>query len=139
MFCLISFIFVVIAIVIHYESLTLLSKVLTAIKTQSRIRVVILVLWLFLTHMLEILMYGVAYILIDHYDLISCFHGDFHGDFMDYLYYSSIVYTAIGFGDMTPVGPVRFLTAMESLSGILLMSWSASFTFLKMQTFWEKD
>lgn len=108
-------------------------------KIQSRIKVVALVLWLFVTHMIEICMYGLGYIFIDYSDTISCFHGDFHGRFLEYLYYSSVVYTAIGFGDMTPVGPIRFLTAMESLSGILLLSWSASFTFLKMQALWEKD
>jgi hypothetical protein len=40
---------------------------------------------------------------------------------------------------MVPVGPIRFLTGMEAVVGLTLITWSASFTFLKMQKYWDHD
>jgi hypothetical protein len=34
---------------------------------------------------------------------------------------------------------VRFLAGMEALSGFVLITWSASFTFLEMQRYWDRD
>ena len=48
----------------------------------------------------------------------------------DYIYYSSIVYTTVGFGDLYPIGPVRIVTAIESLIGLVLITWSATFIFI---------
>jgi hypothetical protein len=46
-------------------------------------------------------------------------------------------YTTLGFGDIVPVGPVRFLTSVEALTGFVLITWSASFTYLEMNRFWK--
>ena len=45
----------------------------------------------------------------------------------------------MGFGDITPEGPLRLLTAAEALVGLVLITWSASFTFLIMQHTWQRD
>ena len=39
---------------------------------------------------------------------------------------------------MSPTRPVRFLTGTESVSGFILITWSASFLFLEMQEFWRR-
>jgi len=44
---------------------------------------------------------------------------------------------ALGFGDLTPVGPVRLLAGVEALNGLLLIGWSASFTYISMERFWQ--
>ncbi len=36
-------------------------------------------------------------------------------------------------------GAIRFMTGMEALTGFVLITWSASFTFLEMQKFWKND
>ena len=40
---------------------------------------------------------------------------------------------------MIPLGAIRFLAGTESLTGFLLITWSASFTCLEMQRFWKTD
>ena len=60
-------------------------------------------------------------------------------DFGDQLYFSAAVYTTLGFGDMVPIGPIRFLTGIEAVAGLVLITWSASFTFLEMQRYWRQD
>lgn len=47
------------------------------------------------------------------------------------------MYTTVGYGDLLPSGPIRFVAAMEALLGLMLIAWSASFTYLEMQRFWQ--
>ena len=56
-----------------------------------------------------------------------------------YFYYSAVVYTTLGFGDIIPIGPTKILTGFEALIGLGFITWSASFTFLEMQRYWRDD
>ena len=60
---------------------------------------------------------------------------DNHG-VTDTFYYSAVVYTSLGFGDITPTRALRFFTAFETLTGLVLVAWTASFSFLVMQKYW---
>lgn len=51
----------------------------------------------------------------------------------DYFYYSAVTYTTVGFGDITPVGQLRFVSAIEALTGLVLSAWTASLIFLGVQ------
>jgi len=52
------------------------------------------------------------------------------------LYFSFTVYTTVGFGDIYPQGELRFLTGIESLTGLVLITWTASFLYVKMTRYW---
>ena len=52
-------------------------------------------------------------------------------------YFSAMTFTTVGFGDVYPLVPVRFLAGTETLTGLVLVTWSASFTFLEMARFWR--
>jgi len=56
---------------------------------------------------------------------------------MDCIYFSAETYTSLGFGDVTPVGHMRLLVGVEALNGLLLVAWSASYTYLSMERFWS--
>jgi hypothetical protein len=64
-------------------------------------------------------------------------HGQLAGQlrpgFTEYFYYSAVTYTTLGFGDITPDGPLRILTAIESLTGLVMSAWTASVIFWGMQ------
>lgn len=36
-----------------------------------------------------------------------------------------------------PLGSIRMITGVESLTGFLLIGWTVSFTYLAMEKFWE--
>jgi hypothetical protein len=59
-------------------------------------------------------------------------------DPMEYLYFSSVIFTSLGIGDAYPMGHIRFLAGIEALNGLLLIAWSASFTFLAMGNLWPQ-
>ena len=45
----------------------------------------------------------------------------------------------MGFGDITPEGPLRLLVGTEALVGLVLITWSASFSFIAMQYYWKAE
>ena len=54
------------------------------------------------------------------------------------IYYSVVVYTSIGFGDVFPISrSMRILTAAEGLTGDILVAWTVSFMFVHMPQFCE--
>ena len=48
-----------------------------------------------------------------------------------------VSYTSLGLGDVWPTGVLRLITGLEALNGLILIAWSASFTYLSMEKFWE--
>ena len=52
-------------------------------------------------------------------------------------FFSFTTPTALGFGDIEPTGNLRYLTGIESLTGLVLITWTASFLFVEMQRYWN--
>ncbi|MCU7933181.1 MAG: potassium channel family protein [Candidatus Thiodiazotropha sp. (ex Codakia rugifera)] len=53
--------------------------------------------------------------------------------FIDCIYFSSVVYTTLGFGDLLPTGLIRIITGVEALMGLSLTAWSISSAFVEIQ------
>lgn len=121
----------------HYEILRLLSAYVPQIRIRPRARLLAVLFGTFFGHLLEIGFYALAYFYLrDHFDL-GTFGGQFSDSFPSYLYFSAEAYTSVGLGDICPLGPLRLITGIEALNGLLLIGWSASFTYLAMQKFWD--
>ncbi len=128
---------VVLSTFTHYEVLRLLSAWVPRIRVRPRARLLAVLLGTFSGHLVGISFYALAYFYLrDHFDLGN-FGGTFVDAFTSYLYFSAETYTTIGFGDIYPLGPLRLITGIEALNGLLLIGWSASFTYLAMQKFWN--
>ncbi len=119
-------------ILIHYEALKALSAI-THEKGQHRRLVLVSMVGALSAHVVEIWLFGAGYWLADRWELGTIIPIS---DPFDYVYYSAIVYTTVGFGDLIPAGPARLITSAEALSGLALITWSASFTYLQMQREW---
>jgi hypothetical protein len=50
-------------------------------------------------------------------------------DFETSFYFSGATYTTLGYGDVVLPRPWRLVGVLESLTGVLLMGWSAAFFF----------
>jgi hypothetical protein len=121
---------------LHYEVLRGLNTRLPALRVPNRFKLLFVVAAAFVAHALEILLYGIAiYVLVAHLgagELVGA-RGSL---FSNCLYLSAETYTSLGFGDVAPIGPVRLLAGVEALNGLLLIAWTASFTYLSMERFW---
>ena len=121
----------------HYEVLRLLSVYVPRIRIRPRARLLAVLLGTFFGHLLEISFYALAYYFLKDRFGLGSFGGEFVDNFSSYLYFSAETYTTIGLGDIYPLGPLRLITGIEALNGLLLIGWSASFTHLAMQKFWN--
>ncbi|MBS0543582.1 MAG: two pore domain potassium channel family protein [Proteobacteria bacterium] len=121
--------------VLHYEALRILHLRLPALRIPPRTKLLVVMAGAFLAHGAEIALFGVAmHALIHLADAGSL--GAASASFSNCMYLSAETYTSLGFGDLTPTGPVRMLAGTEALLGLLLIGWSASFTYLAMERFW---
>jgi ABC-type transport system involved in cytochrome c biogenesis permease subunit len=88
-------------------------------------------------HFAEVTLYAVAYLLMTEKLGYGSIGGLPINNFYEYLYYSIITYTTLGIGDHYPQGYLRILSGSESLVGLVMITWSASFAYLAMQKFWD--
>jgi hypothetical protein len=126
-----------IAVLIHFEALNLLSLLLPRLKVKHRSRVLFGVFGALLAHIIEIWLFAFAYYFKIHSNYFGKLEGRFDNSLMDCSYFSFTAYTSLGFGSMEPIGDIRFLAGLEALTGLLLITWTASFIFLEMQKSWK--
>lgn len=134
---LINALVVVIVVIIHYECLLRLNDGLPRLKLWSRFRIVLGVFGALLAHALEVWCFALAYYLMASTKGWGTLSGNFDGTFMDCVYFSFTTYTTIGFGDIIPSGDLKYLTGLEALTGLVMITWTASFLFLEMQKYWK--
>jgi len=132
---------VAMAIMIHYEMLYQLSRLMPTLHLKHRHRMVVGIFGALLAHIAEIWMFAFGYYFIIRFSslgsLIAFDTGEAIYDLMDCIYYSFITYTTLGFGDLIPTGSLRFLTGLESLTGLVLITWTASFMYFEMLKYWD--
>jgi len=127
----------IVTVLFHYEGLFRISRIVDAFTAGQRTRLVLIMFGVIVLHLIEITLYAVAYWFGD----IVVNIGDFAGravNFKDYLYFSAETYTTLGLGDIYPIGDLRMIASIEALNGLLLLGWSASFTYLAMQKYWSE-
>ncbi|MBA3563648.1 MAG: two pore domain potassium channel family protein [Gammaproteobacteria bacterium] len=100
-------------------------------------RILFCVLGLLCVHVAEIWIFGLGYYALLHAADSGALAGA--DNLLDLVFFSAMVYTTVGFAEITPSGPIRFLTGMEALSGLALIAWSASFTYFQMHNYWRSN
>lgn len=129
---------VALTVVLHYEVLSSLNRRLPSWKrVPARLRVLALIFVLLGLHLLEIVVFGVGIHLVAFFPALGEVSGG--AGLLDSVYLSATTYSTLGYGDLVPRGPIRILVGMESLVGLLMITWSASFTYLEMQQYWRPD
>lgn len=128
---------VTVVVLIHYEFLSQLSSMLPRMKMRHRYRIVFGVLGGLIAHTIEVWVFALAYYFMHNTAGWGSLEGRFTGSLLDCAYFSFTTFSTLGFGDIEPVGAIRYLTGIESLTGLVLITWTASFLYLQMQRFWD--
>ena len=129
---------VVAAVLVHYEGLIYTAKAVVAYQGKHRVRVLFAISFTILLHVVEMWLFGLVMWALLQWPACGAIAGADDSPFFDMIYLSAISYTTVGFGDVAPVGPIRFLVATEAITGFVLIAWSASFTYLEMERFWKQ-
>jgi hypothetical protein len=122
---------------LHFEGLNWMSRSIPRWQVPHRLRVLLLVYCLVLLHTLEIWAFGLALFLLVQVPGLGRIGGADPLQLLDAVYLSAITYSTVGYGDLVPHGPLRLALASEALTGLLMITWSASFTFLEMERLWR--
>jgi hypothetical protein len=131
-----SVLLVAATLVIHYEALRLASDLVTSLTwIPPRARIVFVVFAAFAAHTIEVWLYALAYYAFT--DLLGLGHFNHeNAGFEEFVYFSAVVYTSLGFGDLLPIGNLRLIAGVEALVGLVMIGWSSAFTYLAMEKLW---
>jgi hypothetical protein len=86
------------------------------------------VLGIFLAHVLEIWIWAIVFL----------WTQDVQG-LESALYFSTVTFTTVGYGDVILSDQWRLLGSVESANGMLLFGWSTAFIFEVMRRIWNFD
>ena len=125
---------IVACVSLHYEGLRLVSRI-PVDGIINRHRIIIMILCIMLLHIIEVWIFGITYYLLLLHSEFGSFEGMSAIGIFDTVYYSATVFSTLGFGDIVPIGPIRFVTGTQAIAGLTLITWSASFTFIEMMNF----
>jgi hypothetical protein len=129
---------VVLCVFLHYEALGYLTGLLKRIHLPMRPRILFLIFAILATHVAEIWIFGGAYYWLSLGEGQGALVASHALGLLDHIYFSAVCYTTLGLGDIVPMGAIRFLTGTEALTGFVMITWSASFTFFEMERFWKR-
>jgi hypothetical protein len=135
----INAVLVLFAIFLHYEVLYHLARQMAdKLHLARRFRVLLSVCVIFIAHVVEIWVFALGYYYTLNMPGMGKLIGEnlAHGGLMDCAYLSFVTFTTVGYGDLVVHGYARYLTGLEALTGLVLVTWSASFLFIEMQRYW---
>lgn len=131
----ISLLLVAATVLIHYEFLRATSALSARLAIPRRTHILVVIVGVLIAHLVQVTLYAVAYYLCEimrfgHIDGLT------ENPALDHFYFSVTTFTTLGIGDVHPRGALRLIAGVESLNGLVLIGWSASFTYLSMEQFW---
>lgn len=132
---------------IHYEALRLLSG-LHPRRWSGRVNIGVLIVCIIVVHCLEAMVFALGFWFADNVLGLGWLAGSTapgmptrHGQpsLLVYAYFALETFTTQSLGDLSPVGATRLIASIEPLVGLILIGWSASFTYVMMRRDWLLD
>tara|TARA_R100001143_G_C3355929_1_gene132329 strand:+ start:136 stop:582 length:447 start_codon:yes stop_codon:yes gene_type:complete len=121
----------VLTVTVHYFFLTRLKSILDTGWIQS-VQLITIICGLFVAHVVEVFIYSIVYYfsyLIPGFGGIPEINFD---EWINTLYFSFVAYSSLGAGDLMASGWLKILYGLEAINGLVLITWSASFSLLAM-------
>ena len=128
---------VVMSIGLHYTALLFTTVILGHFHGTHPGSIVLALFLAVIAHLCEIFIFAVAWHLMYSMHLITFSIAS--PGFLDLLYFSGTTYTTIGYGDIYLTGDGRIMTVVEGVMGLVLIAWTASFTYYEMNRKWIRQ
>ena len=121
----------VLTVTVHYGFLTRLMAILDTGWAQS-IKLIAIICGLFVAHVVEVVVYAFVYYFAHLIPGFGELPGTSFEDWINALYFSFVAYSSLGAGDLSASGWFKILYGLEAINGLVLITWSASFSLLAM-------
>lgn len=125
-----SFALIVASALLFYEVLGTVWAWLPRLNHQPKLQLLVTMFTTFFCHTGAIWLFGAAYYVLDHYADFGGLKGEHTAEFMDYVYFSGVTYSTIGFGDVYLSGDLRMLASVEAIIGLTLIGWTIAFSYV---------
>ncbi len=133
----INILLVVICVLIHFTFMSVVAKKINTSKIMKQYQLLLHCFSGLLAHIVEILVFATAIFVMIHDPNLGTLSGDYNGTFSDTIYFSITTYTSLGYGDIEPEGWIRFTAGIETLLGLMMITWTASLLYLAMEKQWQ--
>lgn len=121
-----------------YECMCLLLRTIVFFDPSPRRLLYILITGIFIAHGLTIIFYSLVYWSLVHILGFEELSGLVNDHYLSYLYYSATTYSSLGVGDIFSSGRLRFITGLEAINGLILITWSATIAYFSIQKMWKE-
>jgi hypothetical protein len=121
---------------LHLGALVLLWSRYPRLVSRARHYVGVMVFGVLVVHFLEIALFAGGIVVLAELGATDTPRDGLDLGQFDALYYSATFYTTTD-GPPLPTVPLRLLAVAESLTGVILVAWTASFLFMVMRKHWE--
>ena len=109
-----------IVIIVHFETMTWLTKIVHRFHLPTRISLLLDVFILFAAHSLEVWIFAGGLYVANEIAGLGSLSGAFDGSARDYLYISLVNYTTLGYGEIVTTGHLHTICGFEALIGLLM-------------------
>ena len=121
-----TFVLVALSIVIHGIAINYLA--ISKFKSINYLVFAKFSLVLFCSHLTHVFLFALFYAYcFHHFSATELFAGNLQDSFVDFFYFSITTYTTLGIGDVYPLGNMRIVVGLQSLVGLMLIAWTATF------------
>jgi hypothetical protein len=128
---------VALSVFVHYETLNHCDETLRRVHwVPADAKVLLAIVAALCSHLAQIALFAWGYWLLQG-GALGSLRGAVLNPTLSFFYFSAETYTSLGLGDIQPVGKLRLLAGIEALTGLLMIGWSASFTYLEMARHWR--
>jgi hypothetical protein len=121
----------VLTVTVYYGFLTRLMAILDTGWAQS-IKLIAIICGLFVAHVVEVVVYAFVYYFSHLIPGFGELPGTSFEDWINALYFSFVAYSSLGAGELSASGWFKILYGLEAINGLVLITWSASFSLLAM-------
>jgi hypothetical protein len=132
---LISAALIIASVIIFYEILAHVWIFLPRIDGKPRTQILVSILAAFVGHTAVIWLFGLTYYAISNYTGFGALGGIKDHAFLDYIYFSGVAYSSLGFGDIYPTGDMRLMIAVEAILGLVLIGWTITITYFATERY----
>ncbi len=134
----ITLVLVAAVVALQVQALLLISDHLPKFPFKHLFKVSLGLIGVIVAHVISIILFGcVTFALAKTHPELGSLQGAGPKDLQDFIYFSFTTYTTVGYGDYVPVGPIRLISQIEALVGLVLIACSASYIFIIMQDYWR--
>ncbi len=127
---LVSFGLITFCVAVFYEIMAHVWVLLTRLEGCPRTQIFVTVMSSFAAHTIAVWAFGLVYYGLSNWFHFGALEGKIDHEILDYIYFSVVSYSSLGLGDVYPVGGLQLLVGVEAITGLILIGWTITYTFI---------